>query len=162
MIRPRDKKGKYIALDTSSGFDRKKYEKEYYQKNREYVNARQLAWSHKNKEKRKIAKDKWRVKNRERTNFLSRLYHYRKKNAEGTITFEQSKLLYSRFTVCPYCNKNKPNTLDHVIPLTRGGTNNIDNLLPVCVNCNSKKGDKLLVEWRPMLYYMFNSLHSDV
>lgn len=162
MIRPRDKKGKYIIFDTPSGFDRTKYLKEYYKKHRIEKIRKSVEWGRNNKEKRKIAKDKWKAKNKEKTNFLGRMYNWRKKNAEGRITLEQSRWLYSRHTLCLYCNKNKPNTIDHVVPLSKGGTNNLDNLLAVCVNCNSRKGDKFLVEWNPMLYYMFSRLHSNV
>ena len=47
---------------------------------------------------------------------------------------------------CAYCGGRKPLTIDHVVPLTRGGWHGIGNLLPVCHNCNSKKGGKLLIE----------------
>jgi 5-methylcytosine-specific restriction endonuclease McrA len=34
--------------------------------------------------------------------------------------------------------------IDHVIPLSRGGTNHIDNLAPSCKGCNHKKSDKII------------------
>jgi len=55
----------------------------------------------------------------------------------------------SRFAYCcAYCGM-KPDRLDpdHVIPLSRGGSNAIANLLPVCLPCNSDKRDLLLHEW---------------
>ena len=41
---------------------------------------------------------------------------------------------------CFYCG-DKPTKLtkDHVIPLTRGGKNNIENIVPACWKCNYKK-----------------------
>ncbi len=41
---------------------------------------------------------------------------------------------------CIYCGK-KPNKLtkDHVIPISRGGKNNIENIVPACWNCNYQK-----------------------
>lgn len=158
MFRERDNKGKFIKSSIPSTFDAKKYLNEYNRRNKEKRTRQSVEWGRKNKDKRKIIKDRWRAKNKERTNFLSRLYHYRKKHAVGNVTFEQIKYLYSRFSSCAYCGKNKPNTIDHVIPLSKGGTNNIDNLIPVCVNCNSKKGNKSLIEWNPMAFYNLYSL----
>ena len=34
-------------------------------------------------------------------------------------------------------------TVDHIVPLSRGGTNDIGNLQPMCWNCNRKKGAKI-------------------
>lgn len=35
-------------------------------------------------------------------------------------------------------------TVDHVIPLTRGGANLIDNLALACFHCNRRKSDKIV------------------
>jgi hypothetical protein len=49
---------------------------------------------------------------------------------------------------CHYCG-DRPERLcaDHVVPLSRGGTNDEDNLVACCIPCNSSKCDKLLEEW---------------
>lgn len=49
---------------------------------------------------------------------------------------------------CFRCGSNSNISLDHVIPLSRGGNHSIGNLMPLCQPCNSSKGKKLLVEWR--------------
>lgn len=51
---------------------------------------------------------------------------------------------------CTYCGSVEDPTIDHIVPLIRGGTNDMDNLTPACRSCNSSKGDKLLNEWRPV------------
>lgn len=44
---------------------------------------------------------------------------------------------------CLHCRAMPPEVrivLDHVVPLARGGTNTVDNLQPLCEECNTKKG----------------------
>lgn len=48
---------------------------------------------------------------------------------------------------CAYCPA-PADTVDHVIPLVRGGTNFEGNLVPACRRCNGCKGGRLVVEWR--------------
>ncbi|MBK9321921.1 MAG: HNH endonuclease [Bdellovibrionaceae bacterium] len=51
--------------------------------------------------------------------------------------------------LCYHCGqKFKPSelTMDHVIPIARGGKSNKKNCVPSCKDCNSKKGYKMSVE----------------
>lgn len=48
---------------------------------------------------------------------------------------------------CTYCD-DLADTIDHVVPLVRGGTNYEGNLVPACRRCNSAKQARLLAEWR--------------
>ena len=51
---------------------------------------------------------------------------------------------------CAYCGKvlSDDATIDHIIPRSKGGGNNLDNLLPSCRSCNTSKGVKSLEEFR--------------
>lgn len=49
---------------------------------------------------------------------------------------------------CVYCSRRRPLTMDHVIPLSRGGRHSIGNLLPACASCNASKSNRFLVEWK--------------
>ena len=52
---------------------------------------------------------------------------------------------------CWYCGRKvgfKNLTMDHVIPLSRGGRSTRDNLVPCCRPCNIKKKNALPVEWQ--------------
>lgn len=48
---------------------------------------------------------------------------------------------------CTFC-PSLADTVDHVVPLVRGGTNHEGNLVPCCRSCNSKKCARFVSEWR--------------
>lgn len=52
--------------------------------------------------------------------------------------------------LCYYCHKKFPYkqlTMDHLVPLARGGRSTKDNLVPACKDCNNKKKNMMAVEW---------------
>jgi 5-methylcytosine-specific restriction protein A len=56
--------------------------------------------------------------------------------------------------VCHYCRRVFPPrelTLDHVVPLARGGRSTRGNCVPCCKECNTKKHSLLPVEWEDYL-----------
>ena len=50
--------------------------------------------------------------------------------------------------LCAYCRRACKPTIDHVVPLARGGRDEPSNVVPACKPCNSSKNDRLLSEWR--------------
>lgn len=51
---------------------------------------------------------------------------------------------------CHYCGKRVTAaelTMDHIVPLVRGGRSVKDNLVPSCKTCNTKKKTLLPLEW---------------
>lgn len=56
--------------------------------------------------------------------------------------------------LCHYCGKNYPPeelTLDHIVPIIRGGKSVRGNVVPACKECNSKKKYLLPIEWQEYL-----------
>lgn len=52
--------------------------------------------------------------------------------------------------VCHYCEKATPAkelTLDHVVPIARGGKTTKGNVVPSCKDCNNRKKQLLPMEW---------------
>lgn len=49
---------------------------------------------------------------------------------------------------CVYCGEPFPNEVDHVFPVSRGGTSAPENLAPSCSPCNRQKLDFTPEEWR--------------
>ena len=51
---------------------------------------------------------------------------------------------------CYYCEKEvQPGdlTMDHIVPIIRGGKSTKNNVVPACKECNTKKKHSLPVEW---------------
>ena len=68
----------------------------------------------------------------------------------GLSRGDRTRLLHrwiAQSRVCAFCS-GLATTVDHVIPLFRGGSNFEGNLVPACRPCNISKGRWLLVEWR--------------
>ena len=89
---------------------------------------------------------------------------------EEGIAREKSKARQLRHTawwsrkvqsgICFYCSSNvgaKNLTMDHIVPLSRGGKSKKGNLVPACKECNNKKKYLLPIEWEEYL----NSLKDD-
>lgn len=49
---------------------------------------------------------------------------------------------------CFYCKAPGRMSMDHVIPVSRGGRHAIGNLVPACLSCNSSKRQRTIMEWR--------------
>ena len=96
---------------------------------------------------------KTRLKHREKANVYKRNYYARKKQAQGNHTIEDILLQYKRQHGCCYwCNEKVGKEkheyhVDHIIPLSRGGSNAPDNLVIACPTCNMSKHDRLPHEW---------------
>ncbi len=66
----------------------------------------------------------------------------------GSHTLEQWNELKRKYNLtCPSCNKKEPEiklTRDHIISLSNKGTDNIENIQPLCNSCNAKKSTKTI------------------
>ena len=55
---------------------------------------------------------------------------------------------------CHYCGKATPPkalTMDHIVPIARGGRSTKGNVVPACKECNTAKKQLLPMEWEQYL-----------
>jgi 5-methylcytosine-specific restriction endonuclease McrA len=55
---------------------------------------------------------------------------------------------------CFYCGKATPHgdlTMDHIVPISRGGKSTRGNVVPCCKTCNTAKKQLLPMEWQDYL-----------
>lgn len=92
----------------------------------------------------------WRAANPEK-NFANKVaYRARKLRAEGNASgHEIIELLRKQGQKCVECKVrlNREKNLDHITPLSKGGSNHIWNLQWLCPKCNRKKKAKLPLDW---------------
>ena len=56
--------------------------------------------------------------------------------------------------LCYYCHRKvgrEQLTMEHVVPLSRGGKSKKGNIVPACKECNNKKRSLLPIEWEEYL-----------
>ena len=102
-------------------------------------------WYEKNKSRMTEKNRQWRREHADiiRTNNRNRKAMLR--NAPGEHHIEDVRDQYRRQKgKCYYCGKKVGDTyhVDHVIPLSRGGSNGPDNLVITCPDCNLSKRDR--------------------
>ena len=113
--------------------------RDYYERNREEVFFRSKKWAEESAEKVRIAKANNRRKRRAA------------KNASGDhFTAQEFEALCSDYGYASLCCGVTGRRLeaDHVIPLTKGGSDDIGNIQPLCGECNRHKLTAI-IDYRP-------------
>ena len=115
----------------------------------ERKNAAVAAWRARNPEKQPEYTRDWNrrnpIKRREYRRNGDRVRRARKNRAIGKYTESEWLDLCRKYDYrCLCCREQKPLTQDHIVPLSKGGQNCIDNIQPLCKSCNSKKGTKTI------------------
>jgi len=72
----------------------------------------------------------------------------------------QNRIALGRCHWCEGSFSPEELTMDHVIPLTRGGKASRNNVVPCCKGCNTKKKYLLPMEWEEYLNHLVKSESS--
>ena len=85
--------------------------------------------------------------------YENHLWHNKKRrikemNAKGSHSLEQWQELKKKYDyMCLCCKEKEPFIVlseDHIIPLSKNGSDNIENIQPLCRSCNSRKYNKII------------------
>lgn len=123
-------------------------QRKYHQENRERLSEKRRAYQARSNElRRERARkdpDRYRWYSHKRRELV-------RKNG-GTLTLEEWKEIKDRYgNRCLACGRTPPSVMivpDHVIPLSRGGRDDADNIQPLCRSCNAKKYTAT-IDYRP-------------
>ena len=127
--------------------------REWYKNNKERKRELKRNWEKRNIEKIRLQRRKWRrsweLKNPEKNRSMQNACHHKRR---ALLRGDKNKFSANEWDVvrkrnnykCVICGKIEPEiklTVDHIIPVSRGGKNNIENIQPLCRRCNSIKNN---------------------
>lgn len=137
------------------------YYRDWSRKNKTKVLLRNKKWRDNNKEK--VHQITLNNKKRNKKRFKEYNSEWSKKNPNkiaiynnkrrcylinGNFIEEEWEKIKKKYNyICQICKKQEPEiklTIDHIIPLSKGGLNIKENIQPLCKSCNSSKKDKIL------------------
>ena len=136
---------------------KKTHPKQHYQHQKNWVNthedkARQVSrsWRERNPE---YGRD-WRKNNRDKIQNYEQKRRARLAEVGGDLTVDEWEAIQEYFGhKCLCCGREDVKlTIDHVLPISLGGSHTADNIQPLCGPCNSSKRDKH-IDYRKEYYY---------
>lgn len=147
---------KYLSKDPKRIEQKNQKRKEYYKRNSDKARLDRMIYYWENREQEIEKNKKWKENNRQRIIEYRKKYNnekpYVKRNSEAkrraskkTTNVENidiREIIKRDGTICWLCLKNCPPdniTLDHIVPLSRGGSHTYENIALAHRECNSKK-----------------------
>lgn len=148
------------AAERGKSASRKRWREAYALENRERILEAKRADYHANKERIKAAQFAYRERNREkirkheearrradpemaRATSLNAAHRRRAKTLGGMTSAELFAWKRAQPKCCFWCGKECEKIVaDHFVPLALGGRHEVDNLVPACYSCNSRKRAK--------------------
>lgn len=125
--------------------------REWQKANKETINRNNRIWAQENVEKIRAKNAMWNKLNQAKRQSYENKRRAKKAQSSGSYTDEQVwNLFRDQEGYCFHCGVDLIPIgyhQDHWIPLSKGGSNNIENIRLLCPKCNLRKGNKLPHEW---------------
>lgn len=136
-------KERYNGLSTE-------FKKQYYESNKETMLIRLKKYRKDNKEYFSKYNKEWNKNNKDKVNIVIQRRRAVKMSLPHTLTIGQWRSTVSHFdNCCAYCGKPLPLVQEHFLALSNGGGYVVNNIIPSCKSCNSKKNTRDFSIWYP-------------
>jgi 5-methylcytosine-specific restriction endonuclease McrA len=120
-----------------------------YRNDPERARQRWRDWYRKNRENVIAYVREWKQANPDRRSIYERRRRAARFGGSGTHSIDEVLALFEAYEWrCAYCGSGEELTIDHRVPLSRGGGDSIENLIPACGSCNSSKHDRPELSFR--------------
>ena len=154
--------------------------KEYHEQNKEKINKRMRDYRNNIKNKYGVSKSTLRyrkdksfrlqciLRNSNCQNLKRALEYYNSGKSDKLPSKSSSRLLLKLYEIqnhnCPYCSNNMKDDIhiDHIIPLSKNGSNEVHNLILCCSDCNLRKSAKELDVWLNECNINYDEFISDI
>lgn len=117
---------------------------------KECQSAYARAWRARNAESNAVKKAAWREQHRAEHGAWRANWRARKHGADNLPVETIIAILASTAGRCFYCRnivEEDTVTIDHLVPLARGGAHSVENCAPSCLPCNAAKRKLTPLEW---------------
>ena len=115
--------------------------------NQDKVIASRRKWARNNVDKQSAANRKWKRENLDKVCASRQRYRANKRgNISEPYDFKAICVHYDNR--CVKCGEKKKLTMDHIMPVSKGGGDIASNIQPLCGSCNSSKGTRS-IDYRP-------------
>jgi 5-methylcytosine-specific restriction endonuclease McrA len=134
----------------------KSHNRQYYIENADKIKLNSRKWYRENQERALAKARKWQSENLKVISQIKRRSRLKRKEKlilAGSYTQQEWNTLVEKYGgFCLRCfKKDVPLAADHVVPVSKGGANTIDNIQPLCGPCNSRKFVQV-IDYRPDFY----------
>lgn len=146
-------------MQSTNAAHRNAYHREYHRirvnSDIDYRNGKKDSsrnWRKNNPDKAKEKHERWKNKNlgyyKEWRKSISgiaskRAGNYKRRSRGGLVDAKIIRELLELYKECAYCFSEERLTIDHIIPISKGGGSERTNLQVLCFTCNIKKGAKI-------------------
>lgn len=126
----------------------REYQRNYQQENADRIREHQRNYQQENADTIREQKRNYRQTSAGKNSLIRGSQKRRAlKNKCHSLSYKPEDILNLFNSECAYCSSKENLTLDHFIPLSKGGSNVQGNLLPACKSCNSSKNNRDAIEW---------------